>query len=188
MKRAAKTFRLLDRGLLFGTLAAIFGKKVAADSLSARSLAKRWRSASFEMLRTCWRPIPRTNCVGSPTAIAGNADVALRDPDRDPERDRARFEMIADGARQMARLTGDLLLLAGADRSLEREMYVVDLAKSVRKIELAYAPRFGAKGVALRVRARPLIVYGRHRIRSSASSRTWSKMRCNTRKRTAPSR
>jgi OmpR-family two-component system manganese-sensing sensor histidine kinase len=97
---------------------------------------------------------------GPLTAIAGNADAALRDSDRDPERDRARFELIADGARQMARLSGDLLLLAGADRSLEREMFVVDLAKAVRKIELAYGRQFEAKGVALRVRARPVVVYG----------------------------
>jgi two-component system, OmpR family, manganese sensing sensor histidine kinase len=149
--------RLLDRGLLFGTLAAIFGSGLGGFILARRAVRPVVRS--FEMLRMFTADASH-ELRGPLTAIAGNADAALRDPERDPERDRARFEMIADGATQMARLSGDLLLLAGADRSLEREMFVVDLAKAVRKIELAYARRFAAKGVALRVRVRPLIVYG----------------------------
>jgi OmpR-family two-component system manganese-sensing sensor histidine kinase len=149
--------RLLDRGLLFGTLAAILGSGLGGFILARRAVRPVVRS--FAMLRTFTADASH-ELRGPLTAIAGNADAALRDTDRDPERDRARFEMIADGAKQMARLSGDLLLLAGADRSLEREMFVVDLAKAVRKIEVVYGSQFEAKGVALRVRARSAIVYG----------------------------
>jgi signal transduction histidine kinase len=82
-------------------------------------------------------------------AIMSNADAALRDEERDPHRDRTRFEAIADGARQMSRLTSDLLLLAGAGRSLEHELYVVDLTALVNKLARLYRERFAAAGIAL---------------------------------------
>ncbi len=149
--------RLLDRGLLFGTLAAIVGSGLGGFILARRAVRPVVRT--FEMLRAFTADASH-ELRGPLTAIAGNADAALRETERDPGRDRARFEMIADGARQMARLSSDLLLLAGAERSLEREMFVVDLAKVVSKIERMYGRQFGVKGVALKVRPRSMIVYG----------------------------
>ena len=89
------------------------------------------------------------NCEGLSPGSPRAADAALRDTERDPVHDRSRFEAIADGAKQMSRLTNDLLLLAGADRSLERELFVVDLVATLNKLAKTYALRFSEAGIAL---------------------------------------
>jgi signal transduction histidine kinase len=61
----------------------------------------------------------------------------------------------------MSRLTGDLLLLAGAERSLERELFAVDLAAMVRRLSENYRRWFSTAGIALEVGAlEPATVYG----------------------------
>jgi signal transduction histidine kinase len=98
---------------------------------------------------------------GPLTAIVTSADAALRDTERDPAHDRSRFEAIANGAKQMSRLTSDLLLLAGAERSLERELFVVDLTATLNKLIEPYRPRFEAAGIELNVvTEKAAIIYG----------------------------
>ena len=75
--------------------------------------------------------------------------------------DRSRFESIADAAAQMSRLTNDLLLLAGADRSLEFELFAVDLGEVLNKLVGRFDSRFSEAGIALDLpRGSAATIYG----------------------------
>jgi signal transduction histidine kinase len=150
--------RWLDTGLAIGTLAALVGGALGGLALARRAVAP--VEATFAKLREFTADAAHE--LRSPlTAIGGNADAALREEERDPERDLERFLAIRVGVDQMARLTSDLLLLAGSERSLEREMFVVDLSVMVRDLSSRFGPRFQAAGLALHVsRDGRDIVYG----------------------------
>jgi OmpR-family two-component system manganese-sensing sensor histidine kinase len=153
-----RNVRYLDTGLIVGSLLAVIGSAVGGLALAHRAVGPVERS--FQTLRE-FTDNASHELRGPLTVITASADAALRDAARDPAHDRARFETIADGARQMSRLTRDLLLLAGAERSLERELFAVDLAAAVRKLSSEYAPRFSAAGVALELGAvDPATIYG----------------------------
>ena len=49
----------------------------------------------------------------------------------------------------MSRLTNDLLLLAGTERSFERELFAIDVASMLGSLEARYRDRFAEAGVAL---------------------------------------
>lgn len=150
--------RYLDTGLFIGTLIAVFGSSVGGLALARTAVRPVERS--FQTLREFTTDASH-ELRGPLAAIATSADAALRDSGRDPTRDRSRFEAIADGAKQMSRITNDLLLLAGAERSLERELFVVDLVVTLNKLEKTYAPRFSEAGIELTVAGdRAAIVYG----------------------------
>jgi two-component system, OmpR family, manganese sensing sensor histidine kinase len=136
--------RYLDIGLAIGTLLAICGAGAGGLVLARRAVRPVERS--FKVLSE-FTDNASHELRGPLTVIATNADAALRETQRDPAYDRARFETIADGARQMSRLTGDLLLLAGADRSLERELFAVDLTALLAKLSTQYRPRFDEAGI-----------------------------------------
>ena len=146
----------LDTGLLIGTLLAIVG--AAAGGLALARRAVRPVEQSFRTLRE-FTDNASHELRGPLTVIAASADAALRDSERGS--DRARFETIADGARQMSRLTSDLLLLATADQSLERELFVVDLVEIASRLATHYRQRFAEAGIALGLEMeRPAVVYG----------------------------
>ncbi len=150
--------RYLDTGLLIGTLLAIVGGTAGGLALARRAV--RPVEESFRTLRE-FTDNASHELRGPLTVIAASADAALRDSDRDPAHDRVRFETIADGARQMSRLTSDLLLLAAADRSLERELFVVELDKIVNKLVADHRARFAEAGIDLSLATeKPAIVYG----------------------------
>jgi signal transduction histidine kinase len=150
--------RFLDTGLLIGTLLAIVGSGVGGRALVHRAVGP--VAQSFQTLREFTADASH-ELRGPLTAIAASADAALRDTGRDPIRDRARFEAIADGVKRMSHITSDLLLLAGADRSLERELFVVDLATIVKKLAERYRAQFAEAGVELDVATeQTAVVYG----------------------------
>ena len=138
--------RYLDTGLLIGTLLAVVGSSIGGLAVARKAVRPVERS--FQTLRSFIADASH-ELRGPLTGIATTADAALRDTERDPVHDRSRFEAIADGAKQMSRLTNDLLLLAGADRSLERELFVVDLVATLNKLAKTYALRFSEAGIAL---------------------------------------
>ncbi len=140
--------RYLDIGLLIGTLLAVVGSSIGGLAVARKAVRPVERS--FQTLREFTADASH-ELRGPLTAIATSADAALRDTRRNPAHDQSRFEAIADGAKQMSRLTNDLLLLAGADRSLERELFVVDLVATLNKLTRAYALRFSEAGIALNV-------------------------------------
>lgn len=135
-----------DDGLLAGTLLAILGSGVAGLVLTR--LAVRPVAKSIETLQE-FSADASHELRGPLTAIASTAGAALRDTRRDSAHDRVRFEAIADGARQMSRLTNDLLLLAGTERSIERELFAIDVASMLGSLEARYRDRFTEAGVAL---------------------------------------
>lgn len=137
--------RWFDIGLTIGTLLAIVGSTIAGLALTHQAV--RPVARAFETLRDFTADASH-ELRGPLTAITGNADAALRDPERDAIRDRSRFEAIADSAKQMSRLTNDLLLLARADRPLERELFVVDLNGMLEKLAAQYGPRFANAGIS----------------------------------------
>ena len=148
----------LDEGLIVGSLLALVAS--AAGGLALAHRAVRPVERSFQTLRE-FTDNASHELRGPLTVIAASADAALRDADRDPAHDRVRFETIADGARQMSRLTGDLLLLAGAERSLERELFAVDLAATVRKVAADYQAHFLAARIAFELETvEPATAYG----------------------------
>jgi OmpR-family two-component system manganese-sensing sensor histidine kinase len=154
----ARDIHGLDTGLAIGAVLAIVGSGLGGLALARRAV--RPVTQTFRTLREFTADASH-ELRGPLTAIAGNADAALRDPDRDPERDRARFEAIADGAKQMSRLTSDLLLLAGADRSLEDDLYVIDLVALLQRIVGRFDDRFDAAGIELQLDpGHPVVVYG----------------------------
>jgi OmpR-family two-component system manganese-sensing sensor histidine kinase len=135
-----------DDGLLAGTLLAVLGSGIAGLVLTR--LAVRPVVKSIETLQEFTADASH-ELRGPLTAIASAADAALRDTRRDSTRDRFRFEAISDGARQMSRLTNDLLLLAGSERSIERELFAIDLASMLGTLEARYRERFAENGVGL---------------------------------------
>jgi two-component system, OmpR family, manganese sensing sensor histidine kinase len=150
--------RYLDTGLFVGTVLAIIASGVGGLALARRAV--RPVEQSFATLRE-FTANASHELRGPLTAIATSADAALRDAQRDPARDRARFETIANGTKQMAHLTSDLLLLAGADRSLERELFRVDVAVVLDKLAEQYHAGFAQAGTTLTlVPEKTAIVYG----------------------------
>lgn len=98
---------------------------------------------------------------GPITAINANADAGLRDTSGVRERDRERFHAISSAAKQMKRLTEDLLLLARAGESIEQELFTVNLRASVENVMRLNRAAFDAKGISLSERVQPDIeVYG----------------------------
>ena len=100
-----RDIRYLDTGLIVGSLLAVIGSAVGGLALARRAVRPVERS--FRTLRE-FTDNASHELRGPLTVIAASADAALRDDERDPVHDRARFETIADGAKQMSRLTGDL--------------------------------------------------------------------------------
>jgi OmpR-family two-component system manganese-sensing sensor histidine kinase len=150
--------RSLDIGLLAGAVLAALA--TAAGGLALARRAVQPVELSFQTLRE-FTDNASHELRGPLAAITTSADAALRDDRRDPAHDRRRFETIADGARQMSRLTSDLLLLAGAQRSLERELFVVDLAATLAQLEAHFAAAAASSQIALTVEGeRAATVYG----------------------------
>ena len=135
----------LDVGLFFSAILAAIASAAGGRALARRAVKPVERN--FETLRE-FTDNAAHELRGPLTAIATSADAALRDERRDPARDRERFIAIADGARQMSRLTSDLLLLAGADRSLERELFLVELNAMLERACESFRPAFAGAGIA----------------------------------------
>ncbi|MGH7755329.1 MAG: sensor histidine kinase [Vulcanimicrobiaceae bacterium] len=138
--------RQLDLALIAGSVLGLLASGIGGFALSRQALQP--IEASYRKLREFTADASH-ELRGPLAAISSNAEAALRDPEDLRRRDGDRFEAIAHAAQQMTLLTEDLLTLARADRPLERDLFVVDLAGLVGKLVRLYGPQFEAKHVAL---------------------------------------
>ncbi|HZY99979.1 MAG TPA: HAMP domain-containing sensor histidine kinase [Candidatus Baltobacteraceae bacterium] len=149
-------FAYLDLGLVVGAVLALAGSGLVGWAFS------RWAAKLVEESVRKLREFTAdaSHELRSPiAAISANAGAALRDPQRDPVRDLRRFEAIADGAAQITRLTGDLLILAAVDRPLDRDVFAIDLRDALQKAAEEYRPQFEAAGLHFSVKTPAIPVY-----------------------------
>jgi signal transduction histidine kinase len=140
----------LDLGIMFGSVLAIVAASVGGTMLARASLAR--TEASYERLREF--TADASHELRSPlTALSMTAAVALHEAPDLAENTKKRFLSIASTAKEMNRLVDDLLILARAGRSLEREMFTVHVDTIVSDVCKRYQDLAEAKSIDLSVDA-----------------------------------
>lgn len=134
----------LDLGLIFGSIVAIFVATVGGWLL-ARAAIRRTEQ-SYQRLQEF--TADASHELRSPlTALSTTAAVALHEAPELGEKTRKRLASIVDTARDMQRLVDDLLILARAGRSLEREMFAVRIDAILRDVYERYQPLAARKTI-----------------------------------------
>jgi signal transduction histidine kinase len=85
------------------------------------------------------------------SALAGTAAVALREEAGLPPRTQRRLQTILEISDEMRRLVDDLLILARATQSLEREIFVIDVAEMLQRVAGRFTGAARERDIALRV-------------------------------------
>ena len=141
---SADPARALDQGLIAGALLALLAGAFGGRWLARSSVAR--VEESYERLREFTADASH-ELRGPIAALAGTASVAMREaPDLAPLT-RSRLEDIAKLSQQMRRLIDDLLILARADQSMERELFVVNVDDLVANVRSRYAQQASAQNV-----------------------------------------
>jgi signal transduction histidine kinase len=136
----------LDRGLLAGAILALLAATVGGTLLARSSVAR--VEESYERLREFTADASH-ELRGPLAALAGTASVAVREAPDLAATTRARLEGIAALAQQMRRLIDDLLILARADQSMERELYAMNVRDVVEAVRARHDEAARAKAVRL---------------------------------------
>lgn len=139
----------LDEILIIGGLFTLAAGALGGRYLQIRSVQP--IQASYDRLQE-FSADASHELRGPVTAVKSNAEAALRDADDMRPADRERFTSISQAAAQMALLTDDLLLLARADQSMERELYVVDLTGVLKNLARLYGAEFESRHIELVLR------------------------------------
>ena len=138
----------LDLGIMFGSLLAILAASVGGSMLARASLER--TEASYERLREF--TADASHELRSPlTALSTTAAVALHESPEMAEQTKNRLVSIAATAKEMNRLVDDLLILARAGRSLEREMFTVHVDAIVNQVIDRYKDLAKSKSITLSV-------------------------------------
>lgn len=138
----------LDLGIMFGSLLAILAASVGGSMLARASLER--TEASYERLREF--TADASHELRSPlTALSTTAAVALHESPEMTEQTKNRLVSIATTAKEMNRLVDDLLILARAGRSLEREMFTVHVDTIVNGVIDRYKDLARSKSITLSV-------------------------------------
>jgi OmpR-family two-component system manganese-sensing sensor histidine kinase len=138
----------LDLGIMFGSVLAILAASVGGSMLARASLAR--AEAGYERLREF--TADASHELRSPlTALSTTAAVALHEAPEMTEQTKNRLISIASTAKEMNRLVDDLLILARAGRSLEREMFTVHVDAIVKQVCERYQDSAAAKSITLEV-------------------------------------
>jgi signal transduction histidine kinase len=148
----------LDIGIVVGALLAIlFG--AYGGSRFARVAVER-DEASLSRLREFTADAAHE--LRAPvSALAGTAAVALREETGLPPRTQRRLQAILEISDEMRRLVDDLLILARATQSLEREIFVIDVAETLQRVAGRFTGAARERDIALRVApCEPLRLYG----------------------------
>jgi signal transduction histidine kinase len=116
--------RALQRGLVAGAVLALLAGALGGALLARSSVAR--TEESYRRLREFISDASHE--LRSPlSALAGTASVALREVPDLAQPTRSRLESIGSLTQHMRRLVDDLLILARAERSMEHELFIVDL-------------------------------------------------------------
>jgi signal transduction histidine kinase len=127
----AEALRGVDIGILIGFALAITGSLIAGAKLTHEAVDR--VEASMLTLQEFTTDAAH-ELRGPLTAITTNASAALADGTTLSQTQRDHLTAITSATSQMVQLTEDLLILARAHRSMERELYMVDLGVRVREI------------------------------------------------------
>jgi signal transduction histidine kinase len=148
----------LDLGLAFGSIVAIVAATIGGSALASEALAQ--REESYERLREF--TADASHELRTPlAALATTAGLALREAPDLPQPTYRRLVAIVSLTDQMNRLVDDLLILARAGRSLEREMFVVPVDALLDRVSGAQAPLAAKKSLDFQVhRCQPIQVVG----------------------------
>jgi OmpR-family two-component system manganese-sensing sensor histidine kinase len=148
-RASLRNLRKLDIGLLCGFLVALGIGGFGGRYLARASLAKIEKNLHTMETFTA----DAAHELRAPLAtIVSNAQASLREHDRPaPEPHHARLEAIAQAASRMQRLADDLLILARADRSIERDLFVIDVGERTREVANRFAAAAAHKEIALEV-------------------------------------
>lgn len=138
----------LDLGIMFGSLLAILAASVGGSMLARASLAR--TEASYERLREFTADASH-ELRGPLTALSTTAAVALHEAPNLADQTKNRLVSIAATAKEMNRLVDDLLILARAGRSLEREMFTVHIDAVVNRVIERYKDFAARKSIKLTV-------------------------------------
>jgi signal transduction histidine kinase len=148
----------LDLGLAVGTILAIVAATLGGTVFARAAVAQ--REEAYERLRQF--TADASHELRTPlAALSTTAAVALREAPDLPETTYRRLTTIVALAEQMRRLVDDLLILARAGKSLEREMFVVPVDAMLRRIYDEHAALAAQKSLELRVdHGEPIEIFG----------------------------
>jgi signal transduction histidine kinase len=149
LKRA---MRRLDVGLFAGFALAMLGALGAGRLLTRQAMRK--IEATMQTLAEFTADAAH-ELRGPLTAIATNATGNEERQDGVVLVPAERLRSIASATNQMARLTDDLLLLARATTSLERDVFVLDLAQRVSRVAELYRAEAQGRSLTFVVEAAP---------------------------------
>jgi signal transduction histidine kinase len=139
----------LDLGLVAGSIVAIIAATLGGGALASAAL--RQREESFQELQEF--TANASHELRTPLAAQANtAALALREAPDLPERTRRRLESVVAINGHMARLVDDLMILARATRSLEREMFAISVDAVLRRVTDVHHSFAAERSLELRVR------------------------------------
>jgi signal transduction histidine kinase len=143
---AADPERVLERGLIAGAaLALIVG--ALGGTLLARAAVTR-AEVTYDRLRQFTADASH-ELRGPLAALASTASVAVREAPELSELTRGRLEVISSLSGHMRRLVDDLLILARADRSMQYELFAVDLDQVFGNVRARYGHEAEQRAVSL---------------------------------------
>lgn len=148
----------LDRGLIAGAALALVAGALGGALLARSSVAR--AEESYERLREFTADASH-ELRGPLAALAGTASVALREAPGLAEPTHSRLTDIESLTQHMRRLVDDLLILARADRSMEHELFAVDLDAVVDHVRSRYGGNAAARNLHLAFAGPPGVeIYG----------------------------
>jgi OmpR-family two-component system manganese-sensing sensor histidine kinase len=134
----------LDLGIIFGSVVAIVVATLGGWFLARAAIDR--TEQSYRRLQEF--TADASHELRSPlTALSATAVVALHEAPELGEKTRKRLASIVDTAKDMQRLVDDLLILARAGRSMEREMFAVRIDGILRDVYERYQPLAARKTV-----------------------------------------